>query len=95
MTIQDKISTVENEIKILQEYIIKLKEKEKTQEIIKNNFPNIIETLLLLTPSHNKKSCSDNNHINKGTCNRCTILEIQEDGIWDDNLELSISISRI
>ncbi len=93
--ISDTIKTIDEKIEFHKESIKKLKEAEEIQEIINCDFQTIIDVLELLCPNHNRTSCNDDNASNYGSCDRCTILKIQAEKMWDDNYIVKISIDKI
>jgi hypothetical protein len=95
MTVKDTISTLQDEIQIKKELIEKLQRHEKIQQFLVNNFYEAIFMLKIFVPIHDRTSCCDANPINKGRCNRCTILNMEADGMWDSDYIVDISLEKV
>jgi len=93
--ISETIKTLDSKIESHKSRIKKLKEAEEIQEIINLDFQTIIDVLYLLCPNHSRNSCNDEHPSNYGSCDRCTILKMQEEKIWDDNYIVKISLEKI
>ena len=56
-----------------------------------------IDLLLELVPEHTpgeyRSQCDDKNPRNPGVCQRCALLEIKDQGYWDPEMELTLSLS--
>ncbi len=95
MTIEEKIKSLGIEIWSKQDEIKKLHKIEMIQKYINSHFKEIITSLKVLIPEHSRTSCSDKKPNNIGECNRCTVLGMESDGIWDDGYTLDISIEKL
>jgi len=93
--ISESINTINKKTESYKETIKKLKELELTQAKLNSNFKEIISVLEMLIPEHNRYSCGDSALNNYGNCDRCTILQMKADGIWDDNYTVNISLDKI
>jgi len=54
-----------------------------------------IDSLLALTPNHDRTSCSDDNLMNTDRgCARCVLLEAKQMGYLDHEIEVTVEVSR-
>jgi hypothetical protein len=95
MIIKDEISACQNDIQIKKELIEKLQRQEKIQQFLVDHFYEAIFMLKTLIPIHDRTSCCDANTINKGRCNRCTILNMEADGMWDSDYIVTVSLEKV
>lgn len=54
-----------------------------------------IDALLVIFDRHTRTTCSDEDPINYGRCNRCTVLEFKRGQYWDSAFDLQVDLIRV
>lgn len=92
--IRDNIASQE---KLLREKVELLRQEECRKRDVQMKLAiQHIDTLLDMTPDHDRTSCSDEKPDNYGSarCNRCVLLFAKKNGYFQEDVQISISITK-